>query len=177
MVARPCPPTSEGGGEQNAKTLSYMVEHLDAGHTVAARKEALRDLARADAAGPRGISNVAIFGEGTDCPTLDAVALLAPRRSPVEVIQIVGRCMRRAPGKTFGYVIVPLPLPRGIDAETSLAMGKLGEEWKPLGDVLRALRAHDGRIETAISSLLQIYVPPEAQGKVLHAIAVREGGG
>ena len=85
--------------------------------------------------------------------------------------------MRRAPGKTFGYVIVPLPLPRGIDAETSLAMGKLGEEWKPLGDVLRALRAHDGRIETAISSLLQIYVPPEAQVRcVTRSPSVRGGG-
>ena len=166
-----------GRGERDVEMLDYDVEHLDANHTVAARKEALRDLASANAERPRGISNVAIFGEGTDCPTLDAVALLAPRRSPVEVIQIVGRCMRRAPGKTTGYVIVPLPLPRGIDAETSLAMGKLGEEWKTLGDVLRALRAHDGRIETAISSLLQIYVPPEAQGKVRHAIAVREGGG
>ena len=166
-----------GRGERDVETLNYEVEHLDANHTVAARKEALRDLASADADSPRGISNVAIFGEGTDCPTLDAVALLAPRRSPVEVIQIVGRCMRRSPGKTTGYVIVPLPLPRGIDAETSLSIGKLGEEWKTLGDVLRALRAHDGRIETAISSLLQIYVPPEAQEKVRHAIAVRESGG
>lgn len=164
-------------GERDVETLEYEVEHLDANHTVAARKDALRDLANAKAKSPRGISNVAIFGEGTDCPTLDAVALLAPRRSPVEVIQIVGRCMRRARGKTTGYVIVPLPLPRGIDAETSLSMGKLGDEWKTLGDVLRALRAHDGRIETAISSLLQIYVPPEAQEKVRHAIAVREGGG
>lgn len=165
-----------GGGERDAEMLEYAVEHLDADHTVAARKQALRDLAGADAASPRGISNVAIFGEGTDCPTLDAVALLAPRRSPVEVIQIVGRCMRRAPGKTGGYVIVPLPLPRGIDAETSLSMGKLGEEWRVLGDVLRALRAHDGRIETAISSLLKIYVPAEVREKVHHVIAVRDQG-
>lgn len=165
-----------GRGEQHVEMLGYAVEHLDADHTVAARKQALRDLGSADAVSPRGICNVAIFGEGTDCPTLDAVALLAPRRSPVEVIQIVGRCMRRAPGKTSGYVIVPLPLPRGIDAETSLSMGKLGDEWRALGDVLRALRAHDGRIEMAISSLLQIYVPPEAQEKVHHVIAVRDGG-
>ena len=153
----------------------YAVEHLDAGHPVRERRRALRDLAGADAEKPRGIANVGIFGEGTDSPSLDAVALLAPRRSPTDVIQIVGRCMRRAPGKRYGYVIVPVPLPRGIDAETSLSMDTLGEEWKMLGEVLRALRAHDGRIEDEISSLLHIYVPPEAEEPVRQPLVVRDG--
>ena len=153
----------------------YAVEHLDAGHPVRERRRALRDLAAADAEKPRGIANVGIFGEGTDSPSLDAVALLAPRRSPTDVIQIVGRCMRRAPGKRYGYVIVPVPLPRGIDAETSLSMDTFGEEWKVLGEVLRALRAHDGRIEDEISSLLQIYVPPEAEEPVRQPLVVRDG--
>ena len=153
----------------------YAVEHLDAGHPVRERRRALRDLAAADAEQPRGIANVGIFGEGTDSPSLDAVALLAPRRSPTDVIQIVGRCMRRAPGKRYGYVIVPVPLPRGIDAETSLSMDTLGEEWKVLGEVLRALRAHDGRIEDEISSLLQIYVPPEPEAPVRQPLVVRDG--
>ena len=153
----------------------YAVEHLDAGHPVRERRRALRDLAAANAEKPRGIANVGIFGEGTDSPSLDAVALLASRRSPTDVIQIVGRCMRRAPGKQYGYVIVPVPLPRGIDAETSLSMDTLGEEWKALGEVLRALRAHDGRIEDEISSLLQIYVPPEDEQPVRQALVVSDG--
>ena len=153
----------------------YDVEHLDAGHPVRERRRALRDLAGADGENPRGIANVGIFGEGTDSPSLDAVALLAPRRSPTDVIQIVGRCMRRAPGKEHGYVIVPVPLPRGIDAETSLSMDTLGDEWKVLGEVLRALRAHDGRIEDEISWLLQIYVPPEDEQPVRQAVVVSDG--
>ena len=153
----------------------YAVEHLDAGHPVRERRQALRDLAGGDAEKPRGIANVGIFGEGTDSPSLDAVALLALRRSPIDVIQIVGRCMRRAPGKRFGYVIVPVPLPRGIDAETSLSMDTLGDEWRVLGEVLRALRAHDGRIEDEISSLLQIYVPPEDEEPVRQAVVVSDG--
>ena len=153
----------------------YAVEHLDAGHPVRERRRALRELAAADTEKPRGIANVGIFGEGTDSPSLDAVALLARRRSPTDVIQIVGRCMRRAEGKRYGYVIVPVPLPRGIDAETSLSMDTLGEEWKVLGEVLRALRAHDGRIEDEISDLLQIYVPPEAEEPVRQPLVVRDG--
>ena len=164
---------SEGGVEGAARP--YAVEHLDAGHPVRERRRALRDLAAADAEKPRGIANVGIFGEGTDSPSLDAVALLAVRRSPTDVIQIVGRCMRRAPGKQYGYVIVPVPLPRGIDAETSLSMDTLGDEWRVLGEVLRALRAHDGRIEDEISSLLQIYVPPEDEQPVRQAVVVNDG--
>ena len=164
---------AEGGFDGTGRR--YAVEHLDAGHPVRERRRALRDLAEADGGTPRGIANVGIFGEGTDSPGLDAVALLAPRRSPIDVIQIVGRCMRRAPGKEHGYVIVPVPLPRGIDAETSLSMDTLGDEWKVLGEILRALRAHDGRIEDEISSLLQIYVPPEATEPVRQPLVVRDG--
>ena len=163
--------TDAGTGKRDDR---YFVEHLDAGNTVSDRRRALRDLAGADDE-TRGIANVGIFGEGTDSPSLDAVALLAPRRSPTDVIQIVGRCMRRAPGKRFGYVIVPVPLPRGIDAETSLSMDELGDEWKVLGEVLRALRAHDGRIEDEISRLLEIYVPPEAEEPFPQALVVRDG--
>ena len=151
---------SEGGVAGTGRR--YAVEHLDAGHPVRERRRALRELAAADAEKPRGIANVGIFGEGTDSPSLDAVALLAPRRSPTDVIQIVGRCM-------------PVPLARGIDAETSLSMDTLGEEWKVLGEVLRALRAHDGRIEDEISSLLQIYVPPEAEEPIRQPLVVRDG--
>ena len=122
-----------------------------------------------------GITNVGIFGEGTDTPSLDAVAILAPRQSPTDVIQIVGRCMRRSPEKTTGYVIVPVPLPRGLDAETSLGMTELGEEWKPLSQILTALRAHDGRIEDRIHDLLDIYVPTDERSEIERAIVAVDG--
>lgn len=137
------------------------IQHLDAGHPASKRRVALHRLTHERAGDrPQGISNVGIFGEGTDTPSLDAVAILATRKSPTDVIQIVGRCMRRSPDKTKGYVIVPVPLPRGLDAETSLGRHELGEEWKPLSQILTALRAHDGRIENRVHDLVEIYMPP-----------------
>ena len=138
------------------------IQHLDASHPASKRRVALHRLTHDRTADrPQGISNVGIFGEGTDTPSLDAVAILAPRQSPTDVIQIVGRCMRRSPEKTTGYVIVPVPLPRGLDAETSLGRHELGEEWKPLSQILTALRAHDGRIENQVQDLVEIYMPPD----------------
>ncbi len=149
------------------------INHLDATDRAAERRWQLDRLETADH--NAGITNVGIFGEGTDTPSLDAVAILAPRRSPTDVIQIVGRCMRRSPQKTNGYVIVPVPLPRGIDAETSLGMDVLGDEWKPLGQILTALRAHDGRIEDRTQDLMDVYVPPDAPGNVEIPVIVKDG--
>ena len=149
------------------------IKHLDATDRAAERRRQLDRLENGDQ--NAGITNVGIFGEGTDTPSLDAVAILAPRKSPTDVIQIVGRCMRRSPEKTKGYVIVPVPLPRGIDAETSLGMDVLGDEWKPLGQILTALRAHDGRIEDRTQDLMDVYVPPDAPGNVEIPVIVTDG--
>ena len=137
------------------------VEHLDAADSAKARRGALDNLASATTEQSHGVCNVAIFGEGTDTPSLNAVAMLAPRRSPTDVIQIVGRCMRRDPMKTTGYVIVPVTLPPDIDAETSLGMETLDEAWEPLGQILSALRAHDGRVEDRVAHLLTICEPSD----------------
>ena len=52
--------------------------------------------------------NVRCLSEGVDVPALDAVVFLSPRKSQVDVVQTVGRVMRTAPGKTRGYVIIPV---------------------------------------------------------------------
>ena len=161
--------------ELSTPTGSHDVIHLDATHSAAQRRAELVKLANVNEADTAGITNVGIFGEGTDTPSLDAVAILAPRKSPTDVIQIVGRCMRRSPEKTTGYVIVPVALPRGLDAETSLGMTELGEEWKPLSQILTALRAHDGRIEDRVHDLLDIYVPPDERSEVERAIVAVDG--
>ncbi|WP_419840576.1 DEAD/DEAH box helicase family protein [Candidatus Poriferisodalis sp.] len=140
---------------------AYTLEHLDASSPVAKRDEAKRRLAAAGAENPHGILNVGIFGEGTDSPSLSAVAFLEPRKSPIDVVQAVGRAMRRARDKDIGYIIVPVVIPPGVDAERHLAVSDKHEGWRELGDILQALRAHDKRIEDALPQLLTIQVPAD----------------
>src|SRR5438552_3857768 len=54
------------------------------------------------------ISNAKCLTEGVDVPAVDMVAFLTPKRSRVDIVQATGRAMRKAPGKTTGYVLVPL---------------------------------------------------------------------
>ena len=159
------------------RITNYTLEHLDAASNVSARDHAKNRLAQADAHNPHGIVNVGIFGEGTDSPSLSAVAFLEARKSPIDVIQAVGRAMRTAPGKETGYIICPIMIPPNVDAEQWLKTSGPEDGWQELGQILLALRAHDSRIEDNLAELLQLYVPaePETEATVI-AIANREDG-
>ncbi|MCY4358998.1 MAG: DEAD/DEAH box helicase family protein [Gammaproteobacteria bacterium] len=155
----------------------YSLEHLDASSSAAARETAKARLAAADAEHPHGIINVGIFGEGTDSPSLSAVAFLEARKSPIDVVQAVGRAMRTAPGKDVGYIICPILIPPTADPEKWLSNSDADEGWQELGQILLALRAHDQRIEESLEDLLQLYIPkPPAVECSMVAIAKGEGG-
>ena len=154
----------------------YGLEHLDASSNVAARETAKARLARADSDNPHGIINVGIFGEGTDSPSLSAVAFLEPRKSPIDVVQAVGRAMRTAPGKKMGYIICPILIPPNAEPENFLKTGDMEEGWRELGQILLALRAHDSRIEDELGKLLSLYLPkpPEVERSII-AVALPYG--
>ena len=137
----------------------YTLQHLDATSNVTTREAAKADLAQATEENPHGIINVGIFGEGTDSPTLNAVAFLEARKSPIDVIQAVGRAMRTAPGKKMGYIICPIVIPPNADPEQWLSASNMEEGWAELGQILLALRAHDNRIEDKLADLLRLYIP------------------
>ena len=140
----------------------YRLQHLDADSNVAQREQAKAQLAAATDREPRGILNVGIFGEGTDAPSLSAVGFLEPRKSPVDVIQAVGRVMRRSEGKNRGYILCPIVIPPNVDAETWLANTNNPDDgWQALGQILMALRAHDDRIEERLEELMSVYLPPD----------------
>ncbi len=151
---------------------NYRLEHLDATSNVAARESAKARLATATADHPHGIINVGIFGEGVDAPSLSAVGFLEPRRSPVDVIQAVGRVMRRSPGKDMGYIICPIMIPPDQDAESWLKISGPEDGWRELGEILVALRAHDSRIEDELAHLMQVYLPPKPETDVLTMVAL-----
>ncbi|MYJ41318.1 MAG: hypothetical protein F4076_02560 [Acidimicrobiaceae bacterium] len=140
---------------------AFTLEHLDATHNVAKRDHAKHRLAAVSEQRPHGVINVGIFGEGTDSPTLSAVAFLEPRKSPIDVVQAVGRAMRTAPGKELGYIVCPVLIPPDADPERWLGTARMEEGWSELGQILLALRAHDERIEGRLAEMLQIYVPPQ----------------
>jgi len=83
-------------------------------------------------------------------PALDALMFLNPRNSVVDVVQSVGRVMRRAPDKRLGYIILPIGIPADKTPEEAL---KDNEKYKVVWQVLQALRAHDDRFNATINQI------------------------
>jgi superfamily II DNA or RNA helicase len=90
--------------------------------------------------GERGLlSNARCLGEGVDVPTLDGVAFIDPRRSTTDIIQAVGRAIRKAPDKKIGTIVLPVFISGQEDPDRLLDESQFKHVW----DVLKALRAHD----------------------------------
>ena len=159
----------------NKAADNYKLEHLDASSNVTKREEAKRRLADATPDNPHGIINVGIFGEGTDSPSLSAVAFLEARKSPIDVIQAVGRAMRTSPGKQMGYIICPILIPPSAEPEKWISTSNPEDGWEELGQILLALRAHDNRIEDELKDLLHLYLPQAPPPKVKTFIGITTG--
>ena len=160
---------------KDQRAANYTLEHLDATSNVTTRENAKLRLAEAGEQEPHGIINVGIFGEGTDSPSLNSVAFLEPRKSPIDVIQAVGRAMRTAPDKEHGYIICPILIPPNADPEEWLSTSDMDDGWQELGQILLALRAHDQRIEDELADLLYLYIPnPPEEQRTIVAVASGE---
>ena len=156
----------------------FTLEHRDASDGAAAREEALTKLKTATADAPAGVTNVGIFGEGIDTPSLSGVAFVEARRSPIDVIQAVGRAMRLSTNKRFGIILIPIEIPPGYDAEAWLESRPNLDGWKELGQILQALRAHDGRIEDRLADLMDVYVLDGDDGEEgTDLVAIKERSG
>ena len=95
------------------------------------------------------LSNVRCLGEGVDIPALDAVLFLHPRKSQIDVVQAVGRVMRKAEGKKRGYVILPIGIPAGVPPKQALADNK---KYRIIWQIINALKSHDERLEAQINA-------------------------
>lgn len=98
----------------------------------------------------RVLTNARCLSEGVDVPALDAVLFLTPRGSQVDVVQSVGRVMRKAPGKQLGYIVLPIVVPSGVSPEDAL---RDNERYKVVWQVLQALRSHDERFHAMINQI------------------------
>jgi len=85
------------------------------------------------------LSNARCLAEGVDVPTLDGVAFLDPKRSEIDIVQAVGRAIRKAPDKSVGTIVLPVFIESGEDAVSVLE----GSSFEPVWRVMQALRAHD----------------------------------
>ena len=95
------------------------------------------------------LANARCLAEGVDVPTLDGVVFYDPRRSQIDIVQAVGRAMRKAENKVIGTIVLPVFIDPGEDPEIALD----ASTFEPVWQVLKALRAHDNVLAEELDGL------------------------
>lgn len=130
--------------------LSLQTKHVDGKQNALVRRQSLEWL-KADPGQhtARILTNARCLSEGIDVPALDAVIFTEARGSQVDIVQAVGRVMRKYEGKSSGYIILPVAITAGADINSTLK----GTKYKVIWDVLNALRAHDDRFDVIVNQI------------------------
>lgn len=137
---------------QSTESFSVDVHHVDGGLNALEKEEELDWLADDSLEDNRArvLSNVRFLTEGIDVPNLDAIIFFSPKKSQVDIVQAVGRIMRRAEGKEYGYIILPIVVADGVDPKDALDNDK---KYKQVWQVLNALRSTDERFDAEVNHL------------------------
>ena len=134
------------------RNLAIEGRHVDGKSGVSERERLLRWLGDTLTLDQRChvLSNARCLTEGIDVPDLDAVLFLQPRKSQIDVVQAVGRVMRKAEGKQYGYILLPVVVPSGDDPARVLDRN---DAYSHVWEVLQALRSHDERFDAYVNKL------------------------
>ena len=158
--------------EERAERVAIEADHVDGSMGAGKRQQKLAWL---DGVSPETntchiLSNVRCLSEGVDVPSLDAILFLSARNSQVDVVQSVGRVMRKAPGKKFGYVIIPVVVPPEMSPEEALDNSDV---YNVVWTVLNALRAHDDHFDAEIN---KIDLNQKGSEKIVVSVIGKGGG-
>ena len=137
--------------EIRGNMVSMHCEHIDGTMTTPEKDRLLGWLKSEPKANEcHVLTNVRVLSEGVDVPSLDSIIFLSSRSSHIDVVQSVGRVMRKAPNKKYGYIIIPILVPSDVEPEVALDNN---DRFKVIWNVLNALRAHDDRFNAMVNKI------------------------
>ncbi|MBO4956510.1 MAG: DEAD/DEAH box helicase, partial [Rickettsiales bacterium] len=132
--------------------LILDAEHIDGSFSLTERHKIMEWLKNSNKEGKCNLlTNVKCLSEGIDVPSLDVIVFLSSKNSKIDIVQSVGRVMRKADGKKYGYIVVPVVIPKGKTVEEE--MNKKDGAYKIVWDVLSALKSHDDRFLSEVNKI------------------------
>ena len=136
---------------EKKEDLVCHTDHVDGNMNAGERTKKIQWLKEDFSKGEcRILFNARCLSEGVDVPALDSVMFLSPKNSDVDVVQSVGRVMRKSPNKKYGYVIIPVVVPHNEKPSEAL---KDHKRYKTIWQVVQALRSHDDRLKHEIQKI------------------------
>ncbi|WQU31124.1 DEAD/DEAH box helicase [Helicobacter pylori] len=130
--------------KKSFKNLQISIDHVDGTMNCKERLEKLENLNQFKPNTCKVLSNARCLSEGVDVPALDSIVFFDGKSAMVDIIQAVGRVMRKAKNKKRGYIILPIALRESEIKNLDEAVKNTNFQniWK----VLKALRSHDSSL-------------------------------
>ncbi|GAA7397643.1 hypothetical protein MM0347_09830 [Helicobacter pylori] len=127
--------------KKSFKNLQISIDHIDGTMNCKIRLEKLEKLNEFQPNTCKVLSNARCLSEGVDVPALDSIVFFDGKSAMVDIIQAVGRVMRKAKRKQRGYIILPIALEESEIENLNEAVNNTN--FKNIWKVLKALRSHD----------------------------------
>ncbi len=127
--------------KKSFKNLQISIDHIDGTMNCKVRLEKLEELNKFQPNTCKVLSNARCLSEGVDVPALDSIVFFDGKSAMVDIIQAVGRVMRKAKNKKRGYIILPIALEESEIQNLDEAVNNTN--FKNIWKVLKALRSHD----------------------------------
>ncbi|GAA9693707.1 hypothetical protein VN1183_09310 [Helicobacter pylori] len=127
--------------KKSFKNLEIKIDHIDGTMNCKVRLEKLEELNAFKPNTCKVLSNARCLSEGVDVPALDSIVFFDGKSAMVDIIQAVGRVMRKAKHKKRGYIILPIALEESEIQNLDEAVNNTN--FKNIWKVIKALRSHD----------------------------------
>lgn len=127
--------------KKSFKNLKISIDHIDGTMNCKERLEKLEKLNEFQPNTCKVLSNARCLSEGVDVPALDSIVFFDGKSAMVDIIQAVGRVMRKAKRKKRGYIILPIALEESEIKNLDEAVNNTN--FKNIWKVIKALRSHD----------------------------------
>ncbi|RKV31722.1 DEAD/DEAH box helicase [Helicobacter pylori] len=127
--------------KKSFKNLQITIDHVDGTMNCKERLEKLENLNTFKPNTCKVLSNARCLSEGVDVPALDSIVFFDGKSAMVDIIQAVGRVMRKAKRKKRGYIILPIALEESEIKNLDEAVNNTN--FKNIWKVIKALRSHD----------------------------------
>ncbi len=127
--------------KKSFKNLTISIDHIDGTMNCKVRLDKLEELNEFKPNTCKVLSNARCLSEGVDVPALDSIVFFDGKSAMVDIIQAVGRVMRKAKHKKRGYIILPIALEESEIQNLDEAVNNTN--FKNIWKVIKALRSHD----------------------------------
>lgn len=146
---------------QHKPSATISADHVSGAMSAIARRQKLSRLKQIGEGEVGILANARCLSEGVDVPALDGVAFVDPRSSQIDIVQAVGRAIRLSKDKTKGTIIIPVFIEQSDDVELAI----VSSTFKPIWQVLRALKAHDNILSDELDQF-RMLLGERPQGEV-----------